>query len=601
MSNTSSKPSTTGDTRPTPNLYAPGTLCIVENQTVQIDGWSSTARARVRNMVTGLLSTVGLAQISPLPTTPKVLDACHVGDTEWKRSLGLAQDFGQTTERRTLTKAEWIELSRKHELSIRQLQRIRKTYLDTATVSALARQTGGRPHGLSRLLPEVADLISRTINKYFLRREGVPKVEVVERSRAIARRLKLPVPSRNAVLLRITRLSEYVVDKARLGGKKAGQRWKPKPGRLSVEKALDLVQIDHTLADVMLVSIDRLRVIGRPWVTVCIDVATRCVLGIYVAMHAPSSISVALCIEHSVLPKVGPTGMGDLWPMCGKPRQILVDNGKDFKAEALQRGCDEHLIDLEFRPVRRPHYGAHIERLIGTLMGMTHRLRGTTFSNIAQRGDYQSAAHATLTLDEYRQWLTDTICKYYHVRKHRELGLPPLVAWERAFTAVDGTVTPPIGVPNPLQFRLDFFPLQWRKVQRTGIEVHASRYWHDDLAELVNQTVAVRFHPAELHQIYVRRPDGVLVTAPAVAGRALDAASRPSIDPQTHARMETLMGEGFDARDAICDNARKATRGALLTGPIVMPTEPSSRADDTFDPANVDDLVAELYAEEMAA
>ena len=586
--------------RQNPGMYAPGTLCIVENQTVQIDGWSSTAQARVRSLVTGLLSTVGISQIAPLPAAPKMHEAGHVGETEWKRSLALAKDFETHASQRTLSEGQWKALAKKHELGIRQLQRLRKAYLDAPAVSSLVRQTGGRPNGTSLLLPEINALIWKTIDKYYLRREGTPKIEVVERVRALARRLKMPVPSRNAILLRIARLSPLDVDTARLGAKAARQRWQPRPGGLRIEKALDMVQIDHTLADVMLVSDDRLKVIGRPWITVAIDVATRCVLGLYVAMHSPCSMSVALCIEHAVLPKTGTPSQSDLWPMCGKPKKILVDNGKDFRAEALSRGCEEHMIELEFRPVKRPHYGAHIERLIGTLMGLTHRLRGTTFSNIAQRGDYQSAANATLTLSEYRQWLTETICRYYHVRKHRGLGIPPLVAWERAFTSADGVIKPP-AIPRALEFRLDFFPLQWRKVQRTGIELHRTRYWHDDLAPLLNQMVAVRYHPAERRQVYVRRPDGVLVIVSAIAGLAVDPTPRPAIDLETRTKLEQMMGDGFVSRDAICDSARNATLRALKRPEAKAPAEPASTKERKFVPAIEGELSAELLTEEYAA
>lgn len=35
----------------------------------------------------------------------------------------------------------------------------------------------------------------------------------------------------------------------------------------------------------------------------------------------------------------------------------------------------------EWRPVAKPRYGAHIERLLGTLNEEIHGLAGTTFSN----------------------------------------------------------------------------------------------------------------------------------------------------------------------------------------------------------------------------
>ena len=37
--------------------------------------------------------------------------------------------------------------------------------------------------------------------------------------------------------------------------------------------------------------------------------------------------------------------------------------------------CDEYGIKLILRPVATPHYGGHIKRLIGTIMGRVHLLR----------------------------------------------------------------------------------------------------------------------------------------------------------------------------------------------------------------------------------
>jgi putative transposase len=44
---------------------------------------------------------------------------------------------------------------------------------------------------------------------------------------------------------------------------------------------LELVQIDHALVDVVVVDELARKPIGRPWVTLAIDVATRAVLGFH--------------------------------------------------------------------------------------------------------------------------------------------------------------------------------------------------------------------------------------------------------------------------------------------------------------------------------
>jgi putative transposase len=60
--------------------------------------------------------------------------------------------------------------------------------------------------------------------------------------------------------------------------------------------------------------------------------------------------------------------------MCGLPSVLRADNGKDFRSDALRRGCREHGIELDFRAIATPHFGGHIERLIGSVMGRIHLL-----------------------------------------------------------------------------------------------------------------------------------------------------------------------------------------------------------------------------------
>lgn len=542
----------------------PGTTCVANGKVIQIDGPDSLTTMRVRDVASGTISCVAIAQIEPLPKSSAPSTAEGISAEEWKRCCELAKDLMPLNDHRTVARSQLEKLAKRHHLSVRQLQRARAAFIKDPRASVLARRPGGRPLGLNQLAPEVDQLIRHVIAKHYLRRERPPKEYVVARARSLARRLKLSPPSRSAVLTRIAREEGYETDRARMGSKAAKQRWEARTGKLEAGRPLELIQIDHTPADVLVLTDDRLEVLGRPWVTVAIDVASRCVLGMYITMAAPSSVSVSLCIEHSVLPKPENEAHPGIWPMYGKPKKILVDNGKDFRSMALERGCEQHGIDLAWRPVRTPHYGAHIERLIGTLMKIAHLLPGTTFSNIREKGDYDSAGQARLTLGEFRDWMTQKVCRFYHARRHRSLGAPPIVAWERGLQNEIGQVVPPALPARPLEFRMDFLPFVLRPVRRTGITFGASRYWHPDLSPLLRKgEVLVRYDPRDPGQVWVRRPDGVLVTAPAIAGRAVgEAGSRRALDAEAQARMDGLVDEGFEKTDQIEAQAQQQTRQA---------------------------------------
>src|SRR3546814_4916356 len=129
-----------------------------------------------------------------------------------------------------------------------------------------------------------------------------------------------------------------------------------------------------------------------------IDVCTRCVLGIYIGFEPPSILSVALCLTHAVLFKnpAEEVGVPLDWSMHGKPKEIVVDNGKDFQSLAFQRGCAEHGINLSYRPVGSPHYGGTIERLIGTMVGQCHLLPGTTKNSVKAKGEDRKSTPSEL-------------------------------------------------------------------------------------------------------------------------------------------------------------------------------------------------------------
>jgi putative transposase len=233
------------------------------------------------------------------------------------------------------------------------------------------------------------------LTRYYLRRERPSLARVVTEIRSACRERGLQPPTRRTVQRRLDAMDAREVMKAREGAKAARQRFAPVTGRNRSERPLDVVQIDHTPADIILVDSFERKPIGRPWVTLAIDIATRMVTGYHVSFEAPSRLSVALCLTRAVAPKA--EFLADLeynvpWPAQGKPDSIHVDNGRDFRSRAFQSACAEWGINLIYRPPGSPHFGGHVERLIGTMMGAVHLLPGTTQSSVAAKGGYDAEA-----------------------------------------------------------------------------------------------------------------------------------------------------------------------------------------------------------------
>lgn len=542
-----------------------GSRWIYGERVVEFGGVLNIRQVQVRDMATGELLPASMHELKPVPISiqRERIEPTVVPQLEWDRALSLARDLEPYAEESRLPRSVARDLAARYELSVRQILRYRAAYQCGATTTALVRRRGGRPHGLRLLDQRVEQVIQHVITKHYARREKVSRGDVYERVRLLCLRLNLAPPDRKTVVSRIREQEDYALACKQLGAKAAKQRFEARPGKLSVGEPLELVQIDHTLVDVLLVDEnDTDRIIGRPWLTLAIDVATRVVLGYYLSMNAPSSVSVAMCLAHAMQPKLENFQEPLEWIMYGKPRCILVDNGKDLRSFAFTRGCEQHGITVVWRPVRRPHYGAHIERLMGTFMQMVHTLPGTTFSNTKQRGDYPSEKRACLTLREFRSWLVEKICRSYHVRMHRTLGKPPLLAWEHAFQREDGSFdSPPKPIDKEALWR-DFFPFKRHRLQRTGVEFRRSRYWHESLAPLIRPGVYIMFHydPDDTSRIWVRVDDNTLIEAVAVAGRAKGEGVRYLLSVEEQARLDDLRQNGYENADAIQEKAERRRR-----------------------------------------
>lgn len=383
---------------------------------------------------------------------------------------------------------------------------------DARSVALQPGRRGPKP-GKGRLAPDVERIISTTLSRYYLVRERPSFLRIWREIRSECDAKGFQPPTRRTVKRRLDAMDQRKVISKRHGADEAGQLFAARPGKLDVPDPLDVVQIDHTKADVFLVDhIDR-QPLARPNLTMAIDVTTRVVLGVYVSFDAPSVLSVALCLDHCVRRKTVhvPGTLEELtWPTAGIPKAVHVDNAQEFRSRAFKSACEDWGIDVSYRPKGGKHYGGHIERLIGTTMGSVHVLPGTTHSSPKDKGDYNSEQNATLTLAEFEDWLHLEICRY-HNTPHRALGRTPLAAWSDL-----GGDTAGRQVVDVDAFRSSFMPFEWRKLGRTGITLFEVRYWNDAFASLIGrgkEKAQVRFDPRNLSKIWVQVDDGRMIEA----------------------------------------------------------------------------------------
>jgi putative transposase len=403
------------------------------------------------------------------------------------------------------------------------------------------RSSGGR--GREHLSDDVEAVIREVLRTQYLTRQKKTVAAVHREIARVCRTRGLAVPSRGTITRRIARLDPVKARTAR-EGPDAARSLRSAGGVVPpITQVLQQAQIDHTVVDVIVVDEQHRRPIGRPYVTAAIDVFSRCIVGLVVTLEAPSALSAGLCLGHMVTDKrawLERLQVESTWPMSGKPQQLYLDNAAEFKSEALRRGCEQHGIQLDYRPPGEPHYGGIIERVIGTMMQMVHELPGTTFSNPTRRGAYDSDKQAVLTLRELQRWLALAVASY-HGHVHGTTWQTPAARWAEAIAAsgVPATVT------NESAFLVDFLPVIRRTLTRTGFVIDHVHYFADALKPWIARRAdlgrfVIRRDPRDLSRIWVLDPDGASYLE--VPYRTL---SHPPVSVWEHrAALERLRAEG---------------------------------------------------------
>jgi putative transposase len=184
------------------------------------------------------------------------------------------------------------------KVSDRTARRWLYRYRERPGVTTLVPQRRGPRLGLRRLSAAQENTMTDAIEAWTRRTERLPIAWIVEECARRCKAAALPVPSRNTIA---ARLRDRGISSLKDGKDIAATiRARPSP---QPTKPLDLVQMDHTLVDIMVVDEVQRESMGRPWVTIAFDVATRVVLAFILSLNSPSATSVGLALSMAALPK----------------------------------------------------------------------------------------------------------------------------------------------------------------------------------------------------------------------------------------------------------------------------------------------------------
>ncbi|WP_424631801.1 Mu transposase C-terminal domain-containing protein [Bradyrhizobium sp. SYSU BS000235] len=268
----------------------------------------------------------------------------------------------------------------------------------------------------------------------FLQLEGAlkdaDKVRLAE-GKAPLRRLK-----RRAFEKMIDRLDPFFVCLGREGREVALRKWGILTTGLDVEKPFERLEMDEWRVSLMTLMVDagvwemldekkKIAVKRkRVWLSVAIDARTRMIVAMRFLDSDPCIESALATIELAMRDKsriAEHVGASPTY-IHAKPRSIAMDNGSNYTANDVMARIVRLGISAHYPPAGLAEMRARIERLFGTLKTkIVSHFTGQTFSNILEKGDYDSSANASLNVEELNRCFLRGVLDLYHHHPHEGL------------------------------------------------------------------------------------------------------------------------------------------------------------------------------------
>ncbi|AVH60883.1 transposase [Streptomyces dengpaensis] len=399
------------------------------------------------------------------------------------------------------------------------------------------------------------------------------------------------------------RLVNALADPAELPGRAAHTATAPArmPSAPLVLRPGEQVQIDTTRLDIMAVLEDG--TLGRPELTIAVDVATRSILAAVLRPHSTKAVDAALLLAEMAVPHPArPT-----WPQSLHlsraevpyermlslderlegaaarpvivPETIVVDRGKIYLSACFVAACEMLGVSVQPAPPRRPQAKAVVERTFGAINDLfCQHVAGHTGSSPLRRGP-DVAAEARWTVPQLQDLLDEWITCGWQNRPHdglRHPVLPKTALTPNQMWAALITLSGYVPVPLTGADYLELLPVRWQPITDRGIRLNHRTYNHPVLNPYRGRRSPhagkdgkweIHHNPHDARQIWIRLTDGQLHAIPWIHR---DHVHQP-FDEQTwrHVQSEVEQRAGRDQHEAdladALDQLLRRTRGPAET------------------------------------
>ncbi|MFD7678474.1 transposase [Streptomyces sp. NPDC060187] len=325
---------------------------------------------------------------------------------------------------------------------------------------------------------------------------------------------------------------------------RTGVRAGPRTGAVAVLRPGEQVQVDSTRLDIMAVLEDGS--LGRPELTIAVDVATRSLLDAILRPHGTKAVDAALLLAEIAVPHQARPA----WPhalhlshaavpyqrllsldqrLDGAaarpvivPETIVVDRGKIYLSACFTAACETLGISVQPAPPRRPQTKAVVERTFRSINDLfCQHVAGHTGSNPPRRGA-NTTAEARWTIPQLQDYLDEWITAGWQNRPHdglRHPALPKQVLTPNQMWAALLNTTGYVPLPLTGTDYLELLPVRWQAITDRGIRLDHRTYDHPVLdphrghrspVTAKDGKWEIHHNPHDGRHIWIRLPDGQL-------------------------------------------------------------------------------------------
>ncbi len=377
--------------------------------------------------------------------------------------------------------------------------------------------SGGK--GKKRIHPQITDFINETIDESYNNKQRITIKElwyyiiakITEYNKFSVK--KLVFPPYSSIARYLSEIPEFDLVSKRIGKRTAENKFKEIGDGVEVNYPLERVEIDHTPVDVILVD-ENGSSLGRPYLVLAIDKFSRNVLGFSIGIsNGVGWPEVMQCIKHIISDKsytkeIYPF-IENKWNAFGIPKTLVIDNGLEFKNNAMKDACYQLGFVLQFCPPKVPQWKGSIERFFGTAnTNLFHNLPGTTRSNPTKLGDDENPTKtAGLTFSAFIALVHKWIIDVYTQDLNKGAGGIPALIWEKAVEQH------PVWPNSISETAILLGRTAYRKVSRQGIELGTLHYNCNELNKLLlnftqqnkgkDEDFLIKYDPQNLGEVYV--------------------------------------------------------------------------------------------------